>query len=52
MPDFDKSTGDGMEQKASDELNSLDSGLLDLLGFTIFVCKGYLPFFKGDQTVI
>ena len=52
MPDFDKSLGQAMEQKTSDKLNCLDSGLLDLLGFTILVCKGYLPIFKGYQTMI
>ncbi len=52
MPDFDKSIGQGVEQKTSDEFISLDSDLLDLLGFTIFVCKGYLTVFKGYQTVI
>lgn len=52
MPDFDESIGQRVEQKAPDELNRLHSGLLDLLGTTILVCKGYLPIFKGDQTVI
>lgn len=52
MADFDKSIGQRMEQKPPDELNSLDSDLLDLFGFTIFVCKGYLPVLKRDQTVI
>ena len=41
-----------MEQKTFDKLNRLDIGLLDLFGFTILVCKGYLPIFKGDQTMI
>ena len=52
MADFDKSIGQCMEQKASNKLNCLDSGLLDLLGFTILVCKGDLPIFKGDQPMI
>ena len=52
MPDFDKSIGQCMEQKTSDKLNRLDSGVSDLLGFSILVCKGYLPILKGDQRVI
>ena len=52
MPDFDKPIGQRMEQKTSDELNRLNSSLLDLSGFTILVRKGYLPIFKGAETVI
>ena len=52
MPDFDKSIGQRMEQKTSDKLNCLDSAVLDLFGFTVLVCKGDLPIFKGDQTMI
>ena len=52
MPYFDKSTGQGMEQKTSNKLNRIDSGLLDLFGFTVFVCKGDLPIFKRDQPMI
>jgi len=52
MPDFDESTGQRMEQEPSDELNRVDSGLLDLFGFTILVCKGYPPILEGDQTMI
>ena len=52
MPYFDKSTGQGMEQKTSNKLNRIDSGLLDLFGFTILVCKGYLSLLKADQPMI
>jgi hypothetical protein len=52
MPYFDKSIGQGMEQETSDKLNRIDSGLLDLFGFTILVCKGYLSLLKADQPMI
>ena len=52
MPDFDKSTGQRMEQKSSDKFDCIDSGLLDLFGFTIFVCKSYLTVFQRYQTMV
>ena len=52
MPDFDKSIGQRMEQKPPDKRNRLHSGLLDLFGFTILVCKGDLPILEGEQTMI
>jgi hypothetical protein len=41
-----------MEQETSDELNRVHSGLLDLFGCTILVCKSYPAIFEGDQTMI
>jgi hypothetical protein len=52
MPDFDKPIGERMEQKTSDELNRLNGNLLELSGITILVGKGYLPMFKGAETVV
>src|SRR5210317_2001086 len=52
MADFDKSIGQCMEQKTSDKLNRFDGGLLELLSFTVLVCKGYAGIFKGNQTII
>ena len=52
MANFDKSVGQGMEQKTPDKLNRLDGGMLDMLGFSILVGKGYLPILKGEETVI
>ena len=48
VSDFDKSVGQCMEQKPSDELNGLYGNLLDLFGFTILVCKGYLSINKRE----
>jgi hypothetical protein len=55
MPDFDKSIGQCMEQKTPDELNRLDSGLLDLFGIVFVTClfsfPDYASAWSDDPTV-